>query len=41
MLKQSWDLVSGACLDPVGKEPVDLRTYPVVVADGAVLVDAS
>lgn len=38
MYKQVWDLTTGACLDPVGKEPVDLRTYPVVVADGDVLV---
>jgi NAD(P)H-dependent nitrite reductase small subunit len=29
MFKQVWDLATGACLDPVGKEPVDLRTYPV------------
>lgn len=29
MYKQVWDLTSGTCLDPVGKEPVDLRTYPV------------
>jgi nitrite reductase/ring-hydroxylating ferredoxin subunit len=41
MLKQVWDLDSGACLDPVGKDPVDLRTYPVVVTDGDVHVDAS
>lgn len=41
MLKQVWDLTTGACLDPVGKEPQDLRTYPVVVQDGAVLVATS
>ncbi len=29
MFKQVWDLATGACQDPVGKEPVDLRTYPV------------
>nr|WP_205692979.1 nitrite reductase small subunit NirD [Cellulomonas sp. IC4_254] len=29
MFKQVWDLATGACLDAVGKEPVDLRTYPV------------
>jgi NAD(P)H-dependent nitrite reductase small subunit len=38
MYKQVWDLRTGACLDPVGKEPVDLRCYPVTVVDGDVLV---
>jgi NAD(P)H-dependent nitrite reductase small subunit len=38
MYKQVWDLLTGACLDPVGKEPVDLRTYAVTVRDGVVLV---
>lgn len=38
MYKQVWDLRTGACLDPVGKEPVDLRTYPVVVDGDDVLV---
>jgi NAD(P)H-dependent nitrite reductase small subunit len=38
MYKQVWDLTTGACLDAVGKEPVDLRTYPVLVVDGDVLV---
>lgn len=38
MYKQVWDLTTGACLDPVGKEPVDLRAYPVRVVDGEVLV---
>ena len=31
LLKQVWDLRTGACLDPVGKDPVDLRVYRVVV----------
>ena len=38
MYKQVWDLRTGACLDPVGKDPVDLRVHAVVVADGQVLV---
>jgi NAD(P)H-dependent nitrite reductase small subunit len=38
MYKQVWDLLTGACLDPVGKDPVDLRCYPVTVVDGDVLV---
>ncbi|VTR78444.1 nitrite reductase small subunit NirD [Cellulomonas hominis] len=38
MYKQVWDVLTGACLDPVGKEPVDLRCYPVTVVDGDVLV---
>ncbi|RMI09080.1 nitrite reductase small subunit NirD [Cellulomonas triticagri] len=38
MYKQVWDLTTGACLDPVGKEPVDLRTYPVAVEGEDVLV---
>ncbi|MEV7971816.1 nitrite reductase small subunit NirD [Cellulomonas sp. NPDC089187] len=39
MYKQVWDLSTGRCLDPVGKEPVDLRAYPVQVVDGNVLVE--
>jgi len=41
MYKQVFDLVSGRCLDPAGKDPVegmpaDLRTWPVrVVPDPA------
>ena len=31
MYKQVWDLETGVCLDPVGKEPVDLTIYRVVV----------
>lgn len=38
MYKQVWDLRTGACLDPVGKDPVDLRTYPVEVDGDDVLV---
>ncbi|HEV7194965.1 MAG TPA: nitrite reductase small subunit NirD [Pedococcus sp.] len=38
MYKQVFDLRTGECLDPVGKEPRRLMSYPVVVRDGAVLV---
>lgn len=42
MYKQVFDLRTGRCLDPAGKEPVagssDLRTWPVRVGDGLVLV---
>ncbi|MFS0705230.1 nitrite reductase small subunit NirD [Cellulomonas sp. 179-A 9B4 NHS] len=43
MYKQVFDLRTGACLDPAGKQPVpglpaDLRTWPVRVAAGAVEV---
>lgn len=38
MYKQVWDLRTGACLDPVGKDPVDLRVHDVEVLDGDVLV---
>jgi NAD(P)H-dependent nitrite reductase small subunit len=38
MYKQVWDLTTGACLDAVGKEPVDLVTYPVVRSGDDVLV---
>ena len=31
MFKQVWDLTTGACLDPVGKEPQDLLTYDVSI----------
>lgn len=40
MYKQVFDLRTGACLDPVGSEPADLRTWPVHVLDGAVWVEA-
>lgn len=36
--KQVFDLRTGACLDPVGGEPRALRTWPVRVEDGLVLV---
>lgn len=38
MYKQVWDLSTGTCLDAVGKEPVDLVTYPVRTVGGDVLV---
>ncbi|OZB50420.1 MAG: nitrite reductase (NAD(P)H) small subunit [Cellulomonas sp. 14-74-6] len=38
MYKQVFDLRTGRCLDPVGKEPHDLRTWPVRVEDDVVLV---
>ena len=38
MYKQVWNLVTGECLDPVGKEPVALRTCAVDVAGGQVRV---
>jgi NAD(P)H-dependent nitrite reductase small subunit len=38
MYKQVFDLRTGECLDPVGKEPVALSTWPVEVHDGVVLV---
>lgn len=38
MYKQVFDLTTGACLDPVGREPQALRTWPVEVRDGTVHV---
>lgn len=38
MYKQVFDLRTGACLDTQGKEPHDLRTYPVSVENDDVLV---
>lgn len=38
MYKQVWNLVTGECLDPVGKEPVDLRTCVVDVTGSQVRV---
>jgi len=38
MYKQVFDLATGACLDPQGKDPVALRTHPVQVRAGVVLV---
>lgn len=41
MYKQVFDLRTGACLDPVGREPVDLRRWRVQVVDGSVWVEPS
>ena len=38
MYKQVFDLRTGECLDPVGKEPRALTTYVVLVRDGIVHV---
>ncbi|MFC0706692.1 nitrite reductase large subunit NirB [Cellulomonas uda] len=38
MHKQVWDLETGQCLDPVGKDPRDLRVYRVTVDGGDVLL---
>ena len=38
MYKQVFDLRTGRCLDPVGKEPQHLRTWPVRVDGDVVLV---
>ena len=38
MHKQVFDLRTGACLDAVGREPRHLRTWPVRVEGGLVLV---
>jgi NAD(P)H-dependent nitrite reductase small subunit len=38
MYKQVFDLRTGECLDPVGRKPRPLMTYPVLLRDGAVLV---
>jgi NAD(P)H-dependent nitrite reductase small subunit len=38
MYKQVWDLTTGRCLDPVGKEPADLRMFAVSVESGQVRV---
>lgn len=45
MYKQVFDLRTGRCLEPAGYSPVgghspDLRTWPVDVVDGVVLVGA-
>ncbi|MFB7250714.1 nitrite reductase small subunit NirD [Microbacterium sp. NPDC056234] len=40
MHKQVFDLRTGDCLDAQGKEAIPLRVWPVIVADGAVLIDA-
>jgi nitrite reductase (NADH) small subunit len=41
MYKQVFDLRTGACLDPVGKDPRPLLTYEVAIQDGIVLVGAA
>src|SRR5690606_26942730 len=41
MHKQVWALATGECLDAAGKEPQDLRSYPVEVRDGVVRVAVS
>lgn len=38
MYKQVFDLRTGACLDPQGREPRALRVWPVAVDGGTVLV---
>jgi NAD(P)H-dependent nitrite reductase small subunit len=38
MYKQVFDLRSGQCLDPVGKDPRHLLAYAVQVADGVVSI---
>ncbi len=38
MHKQVFDLRTGECLDPVGADPRALRTWPVRVEGGSVLV---
>lgn len=38
MYKQVFDLRTGACLDPQGKEPKSLRVWPVAVDGADVLV---
>ena len=38
MYKQVFDLETGECLDAVGREPQDLRSWPVRVVDGHVEV---
>ena len=38
MYKQSWDLRTGMCVDPQGKDPIDLETWPVAVTDDDVFV---
>ena len=41
MYKQVFDLRTGCCIDPVGKEPETLRRYAVRVTDGVVSVAAA
>ena len=39
MYKQVFDLRTGLCLEAVGREPVNLSTWPVQVTGGTVFVD--
>lgn len=39
MYKQVFDLRTGLCLEAVGREPVNLSTWPVQVTGGMVFVD--
>lgn len=41
MFKQVFDLRTGECLDPVGREPMSLRTWPVTVLDGEIVVEVT
>lgn len=41
MYKQVFDLATGACLEPQGKEPIALRTWPVLVRGSEVAVGIS
>ncbi|MEI2774365.1 MAG: nitrite reductase small subunit NirD [Tetrasphaera sp.] len=41
MFKQVFDLATGECLDPVGKEPIALRTWPIRVENGVVSIGLS
>lgn len=41
MYKQVWALETGECLDPVGKDPMNLTTYAVKITDGKVWVEAT
>jgi nitrite reductase (NADH) small subunit len=38
MYKHVFDLRTGVCLDPQGKEPLSVRVHPVAVTDGVVFV---
>lgn len=38
MFKQVFDLRTGECLDAAGDEPRSLRTWPVTVTDGEVVL---
>lgn len=38
MYKQVWALHTGECLDPVGKDPINLTTFEVSISDGTVRI---